>query len=1289
LTCEITAMRRLTLLYFSFVFCLNLLATESWDPKVSIQDRWRWTGLEFLNDYDIIYGTKGAKDEVWFVHQEGILHYDGIEVRNYPVPRLANQSIKDIHYLADGRILVTTDYELIVWQEDHSTAFKSPDASLFIRNGIAERPDGRVIVATQTGVFEVKREGLSKIETGHTKLNSVLIDTEGNLWIGETAGSIEVHTLTAIAGNLVASLLHRYDTSPANPFGPHLIMDSRGRVWVLDPDEKDQCYLYENYERKPAISGLRSRGLLSDAIRVIETTPGELWICSSRKLARWNGQELQVYGIEDYPIPSSYPYLIALSGDRILLGGQKLTPQLLNLSKQRWATFPGLNFECEGEAGILWFIAEDRRVLRYNGVSWEVFGAKDGVIDRPNRIIATSGGVIWASGSDHGQAAVALYRNGIWESHRFPEVGKTFSHLAALETKEGEVIFGGGTPESQLGSATGGAVVFRKTDQGYLGHHYPYPTFSKRTANLVERKGDGLLFSTASVFKAGSEDKYINTTKDLFSRQWIDHMIVDKKNDLWVACLGVGLYHNASGHWRLHGRKDGLDTKNIIYLLEEAGQGRILALTDKGFYQYDGVSWGKWGFPMDFSFTRENHTVFQSRDGAFWLNFSSRDWLLELKNFGQHNYDFQTIRYRPDSTAPKTWATIQHTRFPEGGQIQVRFEGADYWEETSRRDLVYSWSLDGSKWSPYSGETSVIFSALGSGDYRLAVRARDMSGNVDQTPAIVAFSVLPPLWRQWWFILSVVVVLVSICFLVYSLYQTRLRAALALDEFKLDFFTNISHELRTPLAVIISPMEMLLESELGDSARKKIHIVLRNARKMQGMIDQLLEFRKIEKGRWTLNHEGGEIIGFTKEAVMNHEPVWQSRNQTMAISVTRDAFLCSFDSSSLQKVIDNLVSNAIKYSGEQAALRVGVKIEAIDGHDHYILEVEDNGVGIPLHEQKNILQPFYRVRRNAHQEGSGVGLAFVNQLVGLWGGSVEIRSPLQQDGRGTRFTVNLPLEPYEEHGATETVSAAGELVGDGRPVVMFVEDNEDMRHILVDAFSENYRVIEAGDGEAGFELAQKLNPDLVVSDVMMPRMNGNELCEKLKTSPETSHIPVVLLTARSSSEHRLEGIRSGADDYIPKPLDMKHLTARIENLLESRRELKRKFAKQLVIEATDITVTPTDERIIAKAIKTVEDSMMDEDFNVDRFARLMGMSRSTLKRKLNAVTGLSPQPFIQQLRLKRAAKLLSSGGISVSEVARMVGFYDLSYFGSVFKKEFGSTPSHYAQHVKDMEATKL
>jgi signal transduction histidine kinase/DNA-binding response OmpR family regulator len=1253
-------MRTTSAFILSLVFSLRLIASTVWDPKVVVADNWRWTELDFLNDYHIIHGTSGSNGEVWFVHNEGILRYDGLEVQNYPVPRLAGESIIENYYISDGRIVITTESELIVWREGQVDAFGDFTGGIFIRSGVVECKDGRVLAATQRGIFEVRRDGLVRVETENERIDAILIDARGNLWVAENGRAIDVYALTTTEGNLVARLVHRFESSGQKPDCYALFMDSLERVWVLAPDESDRCYFFENYERKAGITGVRERGLAQTGLKFVEPKPGEFWLCASRRLAHWDGHHLQAYRIEDFPVPSSFPYILTIPGERILLGGRYLLPQMLDVSAQRWSTFAGLNFQCEGRARERWFIAEDRSILCHDGASWRVFTAADGVIDRANRVIATSDGAIWASGSHRGQAAAAVYRSGAWELFCFPELGMTFSHLAALETRAGEVVFGGGTPLPQLGERTGGAVVFREAGSGYISRHYPPPTFAQRPANIVEREGDGLLFSSGSVFKVRLGDAFVNIAKYPFSRQWIDHMIVDRRNELWVACMGVGLLSHDQGSWRVHGPRDGLDTKNVIHLLDDRQQESVLALTDKGFYHYDGVCWGKWGFPIGLALKRENHTVFQTSDGAVWLNFTNRPWLLEIEDSEQQAYRFESIRFMPDRKPPQTFATLTSASFPEGGQIQVRFQGADYWEETRRQDLVYSWSLDGSTWSSFAGEPSVIFDDLKSGAYELRVRARDMSGNIDGTPTTVRFSVVPPLWKRAWFILGMLLVVVSIGLLLYSLSRIRLKAALALDEFKLDFFTNISHELRNPLAVIISPLEMLLESGLEEKARLKIHL---------------------EQGRWTLNHEGGEIIGFTRDSVMNHEPLWQRKNQTVDMTFSRESFPCGFDVSILQKIIDNLISNAIKYSDEETVIRVRVSIDFIDGHDHYTLEVEDEGVGIPLHEQKNVLEPFYRIRRHTHREGSGVGLALVNQLVKLWGGSIDITSPLHERDRGTRLRVLLPLEPFEESRMAETADAGSGRNEDDRPTLLFVEDNDDMRHILVDGFSEGYRVIEARDGEAGFRLALGFNPDLVVSDVIMPGMDGNELCEKLKTSPETSHIPVVLLTARSSAEHRIEGIRSGADAYIGKPLDFRHLRVLIENLLQSRRELKKKFAKQLVIEATEITVTPTDEKILAKALRVVEDNIMDENFSVDRFAQLMGMSRSTLKRKLGAATGLSPQPFVQQLRLKRAARLLASGGIPVTEVARMVGFYDLSYFGCIFKKEFGSAPSHYAQSM--------
>jgi signal transduction histidine kinase/DNA-binding response OmpR family regulator/streptogramin lyase len=1254
-----------------------LRADIPWKPEFSLKESWRWSELDSLKPYEIICGARGPGGEVWFAHSGGLIAYKGLEIEEFPIPEFNSLTVEDIFVASDGRVFVTTQINYMVWKDGTVHKIEVPGGSATLRNAIVESPDGQILIASRRGIYALDGLSLREIETGVSDVTAILLDKQEKLWVSERGGRpIQVYTLEKIADRNLAVQEHSFPSSGINSLGPWLFMDSAGRVWVIDPDADDQCYLYENYVRKPAFAGLRENSLLRDSFEVIEPAPGQLWFCVSRNLVRIKDGQLDVYDIDDYPIPPTYPYLIDLGEDRILIGGRKLIPQVLNLSMERWSTYKGLNFQCEDQGGGLWFISKDREVARLHGGQWEVFDSRDGVIDTPNRIIAGSDNSIWVSGSHQGEASVAVRMNGDWEAHHYPQIGKTFSHLAAIETADGDFIFGGGTPVSVLGDALGGAVIFKKDGSQFTGKHYPPPSFTGRTANLVERAGDGLLFSVSSVFKMRSNKEYINQTQHLFKNRFIDHMIVDQDNQLWVASVGEGVYKHDGKDWEYHGPEKGLDTKNVIYLLEDRAHDQILALTGKGIYSFDGRSWGRWGAQFNMRFIRENHTLFQSSDGAIWLNFTNRRWLLEQKDFGQHNYDFQTIRYIPERQSPQTYASISSEAFPEGSQTQVLFRASDYWNDTPSEDLVFSWKLNGDDWTAFHKQQSVTFDNLTAGGYDLQVRARDLDGNIDTTPAGLRFAVIAPLWKQPWFILLILAAGLLIVFLLYTLYRIRIKAALALDEFKLDFFTNISHELRNPLAVIISPIEGLLESSPEDGARKKLQMVLRNARKMQGMVDQLLEFRKLEKKRWSILPEGGEIVGFTREAVQEHEPRWLAKGQRLEMTLSRESHLCAFDSGILQKVVDNLLSNAIKYSDENTAIQVAVNIADADDGSLYRLTVEDEGPGIPLHEQRNVLQPFYRVKRDTKVEGSGVGLAMVNQLVSLWGGSLKIESPVTPDGRGTRFTVQLPLEPYKEH--EPSAQPAGKAARRGQDTLLIIDDNEDLRHILVDAFQDSYQILESGDGLDGFELARKKDPDLVISDVMMPGMDGFALCEKLKTDPETSHIPVILLTARSSVEHRIEGIKAGADAYIAKPLDVHHLNARVENLLESRRELKAKFARQLVIEATEITVTPTDELILKKAIKIVEDHMQDEDFDVNKFGELMGMSRSTMKRKIKAVTGLSSLAFIQKLRLKRAAHLLTTSDRSVSEIAAMVGFYDLSYFGKLFKREFGEAPSTYA-----------
>ncbi|MDQ8183785.1 response regulator [Pelagicoccus sp. SDUM812005] len=1272
----------LRLFLFAFPILSLAEAAEPYEPIVekSVEELWRWQELEALEGFGARIAAEAPDGAIWFARRNTVLRYDGRSTERFQLDGIPSDAkVKDLHVCKNGQVFLFTDRSLWVRSGGEWQLLSSEESPWYTLNYISESQNGDVWVAINDGLLRIREGVADRIGLDLGSVGATAVDSEGRLWVSHSSSG-KVVVFDVRDGAL--ELFREYGLGIENEQFGNLYFDSDGRMWFILPGVGGGLYVFEDYELQSEEAHLADGGMNYLSRSIAEVPRGTMWFIGSRRLGEYRNGKLKVLGVEDLPLPTSYPFATRLSGDRLLIGGVASKTFIVDLSDEHWMTLRDLNFQCEGESGTYWFIHHDRRVVRWQREEdrWEALDVEDGMPESPNRIFASSDGVVWVSGHHKRDAAVSYFENGVWSRETFPDVGSIISHLGVTEAEDGSVLFGSGSVPGAIGGRKGGAVVFRREDGRMVGTQVSPPIFPGRIANIVERKNDGFWFGAASLAHRLGNGSLYPERIERFEDSWIDDLAIDSENNLWAALWGSGVYRYNGDIWEEFGESNGIGSDRVVCLLTDRSLPGIWVGTDKGLSRFDGSSWTNWYLPKDLAFFRENNTLRGSGDGALWLNYSYRSWLVEGHLDSRYADRYRTVRYTADRLAPETSIVSFDREVPEGGQIGFTWEGKDAWSKTGSDALQYSWKLNGGDWSVFSPEKKVVISGLKGGAHSFEVRARDIDWNLDASAARAEFRVILPLWKRGWFILTMIATLGLIAYLTRALFKSRLQAALAMEKFKLEFFTNISHELRNPLAVIVGPLESLLARERNGDDRGLLRIALRNARKMQGLVDQLLQFRKLEIGGARIRLSRGEIVGFVKDAVEAEAPLWKRKNQNVLV-VTRPEYLeCEYDADKLQKIVDNLLSNAIKYTQEGGRIEVGFSAEEEGGELQGTLWVEDSGKGIPAHEIDLVTKPFYRVNGSLEGEkGFGIGLALVGQLVSLWGGELLIESPPFEKDVGTRVTAKLPLAKSKESYSVSEVELSGAVVqGEERRMqVLLVEDSEDLRSFMRGELSSRFDILEAANGREGLEVAIRENPDLIVSDVMMPEMDGFELCAQIRSNTETSHIPIVLLTAKSAEEHSVDGIKAGADAYFAKPLNMDRLRARIDQLLTTRQQLKDRFAKQLVVEPTELTVSSTEEAILRKAIEVVERSMADEGFDVERFAREMGMSRTTLYRKLKALTGKGPNPFIRCMRLKRAAQLLSGGKLTVSETLEHVGILDLSYFSRVFKSEFGMSPSDY------------
>lgn len=574
----------------------------------------------------------------------------------------------------------------------------------------------------------------------------------------------------------------------------------------------------------------------------------------------------------------------------------------------------------------------------------------------------------------------------------------------------------------------------------------------------------------------------------------------------------------------------------------------------------------------------------------------------------------------------------------------------------------------------------IHFNRLSYGTFRLQVKVYEPNG-YDNPVSSLFIHVRPPFWLSLpaygCYALMVILLFLLILrntqrkhkrLMEQQKYEMEITQQHEMDEAKMRFFTNVSHDLRTPLALIITPLEKLLALESARNLKTDLELIYRNAVALLNEVNQLLDFRKLDRQKTQLSPSYGNLSDFVKETCDSFKELSLKNGIRLELNLMDTDISMSFDRNKMQRILLNLLSNAVKYNRKDGIVVVTVNKILVSEKEHVRIQVADTGIGIKDENKEKVFDRFFQEQHTATTYvGSGIGLHIVKEYVTLHQGTIRITDNQPQ---GSIFTITLPV--------VDRTNEERQLCHDSKEEgvsVLVVEDNDDFRHFLIGCLKEHYQIFEASDGKEALEILSQQSVQMVISDVMMPVMDGLELCHAVKTDIRFSHIPVILLTARTAEKHVLGGLREGADDYITKPFNLDILLLRIQKLLKWTRSNHEKFGK-MEVSPSEITISSLDEQLIEKAIRIVEDNMDNSEFSVEELSTQIGISRSGLYKKLMSITGKSPLEFIRILRLKRGKQLLEKSQLNISQIAYQVGLSP-KQFAKYFKEEYGCLPSNY------------
>lgn len=808
----------------------------------------------------------------------------------------------------------------------------------------------------------------------------------------------------------------------------------------------------------------------------------------------------------------------------------------------------------------------------------------------------------------------------------------------------------------------------------------------------------------------------------------VNSIYEDRRGNIYFCTAGKGLdrYSPQTNTFKNYNKADGLISDYTYNVIETADK-ELLVITNLGFSRFNTASetfrnYSLFnGFPLPII---NDNAIYVTKDKEVFLGGVNGLVSFHLKGLDlptkEYDVFLDKLYINNERVKPNDHTSVLSTTLSATNNIKLKHQYNTLGFEVSTNNyipynkgqLVYKLEGFSDSWVPLNETDRIItYTNLSPGKYKLVVKSEsEDKANLAQT--FLNIEILPPWYKTPWAYLGYLLLFLLVAWYLIRTYIHRLELQTSLkyeqehiknveklNQSKLNFYTNLSHEFRTPLTVIIGQLSFLLNKEsFTSTVYNKILSIYKNSLQLNDLITELLDFRKQEDGHMSIKASENDMVQLLNENYILFKEFADTKDITFTYSTDFDELNVWFSPTHIQKVINNLLSNAFKHTPAKGKVSISLGQRG----QNCVIEVKDNGEGIDAENLKHIFERFYQVDdSNQLNAGSGIGLALSKGIIELHKGNIEATSTPNQE---TCFTITLPLgnkhfdkdqlatsqeNNEDSHEAMLKEIKKFKLAQQSLPKTMeeqteedtkllIVEDNPDLRATLVDIFSTYYTVISAEDGEEGLSKVQEENPDIIISDIVMPKMTGTELCKAVKNDINTCHIPFILLTAKTSLEHNLEGLKIGADDYIAKPFNIEILISRCNNLINSRRLLQEIFSKQPQMTVQKLATNPLDKKTLDMATEIIEKNMDNTQFNLNDFAQAMGMSRTNLFTKIKALTGQTPNNFISTMRLKKAAYLLRMNPeLNISEIASMTGFSTSHYFSKCFKDAYEQTPSDY------------